>query len=204
MAKVKFSKTELKHQRDQLKQFSRFLPTLQLKKQQLQLEVMRLHEEMITHQHQIDAFKRSLADWVGLFGVAEADLIVAQVEVADVTLEYRNIAGVDIPILQNVIFRPVDYDIFVASPWVDTGVETLQNLLRLEFAGRVLARQRLLIDEELRVTTQRVNLFEKVKIPSTRTNIRHIQIYLGDQQTAAVGRAKIAKNKLIQRMGEAA
>ena len=41
MAKIKYTKTEQKHQQDSLKQFQRFLPTLQLKKQQLQAEVRR-------------------------------------------------------------------------------------------------------------------------------------------------------------------
>ncbi|CAK0773038.1 V-type ATP synthase subunit D [Gammaproteobacteria bacterium] len=196
MAKIKFSKTELKRQRDQLKQFARFLPTLQLKKQQLQLEVMRLKEEILVHHHKMETFRSSLADWIGLFGIAEADVVAVQVEITNVSIEYRNIAGVDIPILQDVGFRSVDYDPFVVSPWVDTGIETLQNLIRLELAGRVLARQRSLIDDELRVTTQRVNLFEKVKILEARNTIRRIQIYLGDQRTAAVGRAKIVKNQL--------
>ena len=37
MAKVKLTKTALKQERDALKQYERFLPTLQLKKQQLLL-----------------------------------------------------------------------------------------------------------------------------------------------------------------------
>ena len=48
----------------------------------------------------------------------------------------------------------------------------------------------------MRSTAQRVNLFEKVKIPEARENIRVIGIYLGDQQTSAVVRGKIAKKKL--------
>jgi V/A-type H+-transporting ATPase subunit D len=62
----------------------------------------------------------------------------------------------------------------------------------------VLQEQTRLLREELRITTQRVNLFEKVKIPETKTNIRIIQIHLGDQQTAAVVRGKIAKNKIMK------
>ena len=63
----------------------------------------------------------------------------------------------------------------------------------------MLTEQMELLRQELRVTTQRVNLFEKVKIPETRENIRRIQIYLGDQQTTSVGRAKIAKGKAVAR-----
>jgi V/A-type H+-transporting ATPase subunit D len=47
----------------------------------------------------------------------------------------------------------------------------------------------------LRIVTQRVNLFEKVKIPESKENIRRINIYIGDQQTNSVGRSKIAKKK---------
>ena len=53
-----------------------------------------------------------------------------------------------------------------------------------------------LLEKELRTTTQRVNLFEKVKIPEAKENIRKIGIYLQDQQTSAVVRGKIAKKKL--------
>ena len=40
MAKIKLTKGELKKQRDSLKQFRRYLPTLQLKKQQLQMKIL--------------------------------------------------------------------------------------------------------------------------------------------------------------------
>jgi V/A-type H+-transporting ATPase subunit D len=49
---------------------------------------------------------------------------------------------------------------------------------------------------ELRITTQRVNLFEKVKIPEAEEAIRLIKIYIGDQMSNAVGRSKIAKRKI--------
>ncbi len=196
MAKIKFSKTELKKQRDDLKMFTRFLPTLQLKKQQLQMEMMRMREQIEKHQLKALEFRESIIEWQGLFCTDEAALVFDQVQIDDVKLEIRNIAGVDIPVLVKVIFKETEYDLFTTSAWIDTGIETLKKLLTLEFGSRVLERQRQLLGEELRTTTQRVNLFEKVKIPEAKENIRRIQIYLGDQQTAAVGRAKIAKNKL--------
>ena len=58
-----------------------------------------------------------------------------------------------------------------------------------------LSRVSDLIEAELRVTTQRVNLFEKVKIPECQENIRKIRIMLGDLETSAVARSKIAKRK---------
>ena len=43
--------------------------------------------------------------------------------------------------------------------------------------------------------TQRFNLFDKVLIPRTRTNIRKISIYLADAERAGVVKSKIAKRK---------
>ncbi len=200
MAKVKFSKTELKNQRDQLKRFTRFLPTLQLKKQQLQAEVMHTNEEIEAQQRQLAEFMRAIEAWVGLYSVPEAELVAAQVNIAEVVLNVRNIAGVDVPVLEELRFKAEYYDLFSTSPWMDYGLEALEKLLKMRVAVRVLERRRQLLHDELRITTQRVNLFEKVKIPECQENIRVIQIFLGDQQTAAVGRAKIAKNKLVALM----
>jgi V/A-type H+-transporting ATPase subunit D len=75
-------------------------------------------------------------------------------------------------------------------------VEKVKQVMLLDLEAEIMEKQRSLLDHELRVTTQRVNLFEKIKIPETRANIKRIQIYLGDQQTAAVVRGKISKRGL--------
>ena len=80
--------------------------------------------------------------------------------------------------------------------WVDRAIEEIKKILALNSEISILNEQANLLSEELRITTQRVNLFEKVKIPESRENIRVIQIFLGDQQTAAVVRGKISKNKI--------
>ena len=46
MAAVKLTKNEQKKQKDQLKQFQRYLPTLQLKKQQLQMVIRQIEQEV--------------------------------------------------------------------------------------------------------------------------------------------------------------
>ena len=71
----------------------------------------------------------------------------------------------------------------------------LTDILSLQSERAVLQCQRELIAEELRTTSQRVNLFEKVKIPQCKENIRVIKIAIGDEQTAAVTRGKIAKSR---------
>jgi len=76
-------------------------------------------------------------------------------------------------------------------------MDRLKKALLLDLERRVLAEQVLRLAAELRITAQRVNLFEKVKIPETQESIRRIRIYLGDQQTAQVVRGKIAKRKVL-------
>jgi V/A-type H+-transporting ATPase subunit D len=69
----------------------------------------------------------------------------------------------------------------------------MRQVLLLDLEAKTLEEQQRRLERELRTTTQRVNLFEKVKIPETKANIKKIRVYLGDQQTAAVVRGKIAK-----------
>jgi len=110
-----------------------------------------------------------------------------------------NIAGVAIPLFEGIDFEKQAPDLFATPPWVDDGLATLEHLLRLAAERRVLDEQARLLAAELRTTSQRVNLFEKVKIPQARENIRVIRIFLGDQMTAGVARSKIAKGKTVEK-----
>ena len=94
------------------------------------------------------------------------------------------------------MYKRQSYDVADYPLWVDTAVVTLREIARLDALVKTLRTQVELLERELRSTAQRVNLFEKVKIPEARENIRVIGIYLGDQQTSAVVRGKIAKKKL--------
>jgi V/A-type H+-transporting ATPase subunit D len=108
-----------------------------------------------------------------------------------------NIAGVDIPVFEGVDFELAEYDLFATPLWVDAALDRLKKALLMDLEARILEEQRSRLAAELRTTTQRVNLFEKVKIPETQSNIKSIRIYLGDQQTAQVVRGKIAKRKVV-------
>jgi V/A-type H+-transporting ATPase subunit D len=197
MANIKFTKNELKRQKDALKRFERYLPTLQLKKQQLQIEVRNIEEALHAKRQEYQALLDHMEGWVAVLG-EEVDLekLVAVREVAKGT---NNIAGVDIPVFEEIIFEPADYDLFVTPLWVDAAVQRIRELLRVQAEAEVLTEQARLVRNELTVTTQRVNLFEKVKIPETTENIRVIRIYMGDQQTAAVVRGKISKRKIVEK-----
>lgn len=197
MAKIKLTKTELKNQRDALKQYTRFLPTLQLKKQQLQLE-MRLCLERIEENEKREAASREhLRSWLALFGDPKtADRVARALHVEKVRTARMNIAGVDVPVYEGVDFRVEPYDLFAEEPWLDDALSAVQGIVELRSERDVIREQYDCIARELRVTTQRVNLFEKIKIPETKENIRLINIAIGDADTSAVVRSKIVKKKL--------
>ncbi len=200
MAKIKHTKTELKAQREALRRFERFLPMLQLKKQQLQSEIQRVDNELAENRRNLDAAEAELSPWVRLFGEpGAADALREAAAVDDIALDRGNIAGVDIPVFKSVRFRPFEPDLFATPPWHDDAAAMLRRLIELRVREDTLRKQREAIAEELRVTSQRVNLFEKVKIPETRENIRVIKIFLGDEQTAAVVRGKIAKDRTAKK-----
>ena len=193
MARIKHTKTELKRQRDALRRFERFLPTLQLKQQQLKIEMRHIEAQIEENEAARQKFDAELARWVRLF--AEPFDFAAHLRVAEVRQAEGNIAGVIIPVLQEVVFERTLPDLLRTPPWVDDGLLALEQMIRFQIERRVLDEQRHRLAEELRVTNQRVNLFEKVKIPECREHIRIIRIHIGDELTAAVARGKIAKGR---------
>ena len=200
MAKIKYTKNELKVQKSHLKRFIRYLPTLVLKKQQLQLEIMKLHHKTEELQNTISKLETSVNEWVDLF--AEDVGIKELISLDNVITTQENIAGIDIPVFKEVEFKIKEYDLLTTPLWIDSGIDAVKRLSTLKLELLVFEKQVELISAELRVTTQRVNLFEKVKIPEARENIRRINIVLGDMQTAAVVTGKIAKRKIEARGAE--
>lgn len=198
MAKIKHTKNELKSQRDSLKRFERYLPTLLLKKQQLQLEVRQLDVKIEEKEAEYRKLQDGLAKWVKLF--SEPVDFGQFLQIGEIRQMTGNIAGVNIPVLQDVVFKRTLPDLFDTSSWIDDGIRVLEQLTKVQIERRVLKEQHRVLSEELRTTSQRVNLFEKVKIPECQENIRVIRIFLGDMQTAEVARAKIAKGKSLQKV----
>jgi V/A-type H+-transporting ATPase subunit D len=197
MAKFKLNKEELKKKRDALRQYERFLPTLQLKKQQLQMEILHQINLSKEKEHLYAKQRELIFGWAGLLGEAPQDL-KAWLTPENVITSTRNIAGVDLPVFNRVEFSFVEYDLFLMPLWLDLALEMLKVLVTLREEISVIQRGVEILKQELRITTQRVNLFEKVKIPETRDAIRLIKIFIGDQMANAVGLAKIAKNKIGQ------
>ncbi len=204
MAKVKHTKNELKKQKDDLRRFSRYLPTLMLKKKQLQAEVLKLHRAIDETDKVTQKHRDAVYEWVDVFTEAEKVNFKDLLSVEEIKTSGGNIAGIDIPVFDKVSFKEGDYDLFSTPLWVDYGIEALKKLIVLKARRKIQERQLAILQEELRITTQRVSLFEKVKIPEAKENIRRIKIFLGDLQTQTVVTGKIAKKKIEEKAGAAA
>ncbi len=192
MAKIKLTKNELKKQKDELKMYRRYLPTLILKKQQLQMEIRTTEARIRELRAEKERVDESFKSWIAVFGETGV-FVPGLLRVTELRTVSGNIAGVEIPVFKGAEFEVAPYDLVETPLWLDAAVDRLRKVLLLDLEAATLEEQRRRLERELRTTTQRVNLFEKVKIPEAKTNIKKIRVYLGDQQTAAVVRGKIAK-----------
>lgn len=193
---VKYTKTELKNQRDILRRYLRYLPTLRLKQQQLLLVIAQVHAEQKKLEESRRQYVEELSQWVGTF--CDTFSVSSLIRLKNLEVSTDNIAGVEIPVFQSTVFATQPYDPITTPLWVDMGLKTVETTLEYQLRIGILKEAGARLYDELRVTTQRINLFEKVRIPETQKSIRSIRIFLSDQQTAEVVRGKIAKNKLAR------
>jgi V/A-type H+-transporting ATPase subunit D len=137
--------------------------------------------------------KRELQSWVGLFA---EDLPLGEwLILRRIDTGTQHIAGVDVPVLRSLEIDEVVPNRLDQPVWIDDGLRALRREIEFRMKLHVLDIQQTLLEQELRTTSQRVNLFEKIKIPECRNNIRIIRITLGDEQVAGVARGKLAKRK---------
>ena len=202
MAKIKLTKNEQKKQKDSLKQFSRYLPTLQLKKQQLQVVIRQSEKEIEEIRREQKEHVASIDSWIAVYGgnteFDSSRSIGNLISIREINITKGNVAGVVVPVFNSLEFNEIKYDLREYPLWVDTALTTLRDVAKYDAIIAVLEERIRVLNKELRTTTQRVNLFEKVKIPEAKENIRVIGIYLQDQQTSAVVRGKIAKKKMVR------
>ena len=197
MAKIKLTKNELKVQKDALKMYQRYLPTLTLKKQQLQSEIRTIEAKAKTVRRKREALEKGFQDWIAVFSEENA-FPEGIISVSNIKKGCGNIAGVKIPTFEGATFSRADYDLYETPLWVDIAANHMEAAMSLDLEAEVLDEQVRLLEKELISTSQRVNLFQQVKIPETKENIKKISIYMADQQVSAVVRSKISKRKIAQ------
>ena len=194
--KLKLTRPELKKQRDALHRFERYLPMLKLKQQQLQMSMREISAKHRTALAATEAARRKF----NAYRAVLKDISGLNIESLALPTEVRtgttNVAGVTVPVFQEALFAQPTYSLFATPPWVDRALADLRDVNRRQAELDVLQQVYDRLRRELVKIIQRVNLFEKIKIPESREAIRRIRIHLGDEMTAGVGRAKIAKGKI--------
>lgn len=194
MARLTLSKASLTAQGMRLKTYERYLPALDLKRQQLIRERALAAERLATTAQAIAALRARVRAELPMASDLEVE-VTDLVTVAGAELGEDNLMGVRLPRLDRVILHRRRYALLAKPEWVDRLAELLAAMLELRVRLGVERRRLALLDEAVRTITQRVNLFDKVLIPRTRANIKRIRIFLADGERAAVVRAKIAKAK---------
>ena len=188
------SKAALGQARSRLAAYRRFLPSLDLKRQQLIAERNKARQRVRAMAAEREALFRAAGEEVPMLAMAGISLDgLARIQGARYGEE--NVVGVILPVVDHVEVEVQDYGLLVRPHWVDRVAELLQQALRLEVEIVVAGQRVALLEQAVKKVTQRVNLFEKVLIPRTRAHIRKIQIYLGDAERAGVVTAKLAKSK---------
>ena len=177
MAKIKLTKNELKVQKDALKMYRRYLPTLTLKKQQLQSEIRTIEAKAKAVRKERENLEFGFREWIAVFSEIDA-FPKGIITVSNIRKGKGNIAGVDIPTFEGADFKRGDYDLYETPLWVDIAANHMEKAMSLDLEAEVLDEQVRLLEIELLSTSQRVNLFEKVKIPETEENIKKISIYM--------------------------
>lgn len=194
--KIKLTRTELKTQRDALGRFKRYLPTLKLKQQQVQSSILQIRQQHAKVQEATNSAKQRVAAYQGLFNDVAGIDVQTLARPTQVETGTRSIAGIGVPQFKEAHFPTADFSLFGTAPWTDRALVDLRHISRLSAELEVIETGLNLLLAELKKVMQRVNLFEKIMIPQTQDNIRRIRIAVGDQMTAGVARAKIAKAKL--------
>jgi V/A-type H+/Na+-transporting ATPase subunit D len=196
VAKVKLTKNELRDQEHKLSQLTKYLPTLQLKKGLLQQEVFKARLECKKKEENFQNLREELINLNYLFAQTPGVDFSEVVQIEHLNKRYDNIAGVDVPTVEGIEFKKVDYSLFASPLWADSLVNKLQKYVYAREEVYAAKEKQDNLEKELRDVSIRVNLFEKIMIPRTQTAIKKIKVFLSDQQLMAVCQAKAAQKKV--------
>lgn len=199
MAEVKLTKTELRLQQLKLARLRKYLPTLQLKKAMLQTEVNQAQVDIEILLGDFATSQEGVSKYSALLTERSATDLFSAVKVNQVDRIQENIAGVEIPSFEKIVFEQASYSLFDTPLWFESAIQGLKELITLREKIKIAEEKKRALEKELRDVSIRVNLFEKILIPRSLNNIKKITIFLGDQQLAAVSQAKVAKKKILLR-----
>lgn len=189
--KFQYNKTSLHEINKQLKVRIRALPTLKNKESALRMEVKRAKDKTLElnelFAREVNAYENLARLW------NEFDINLIEIE--DIKLSYKKIAGVSTPILEDVIFGIKKFSLFNTPNWFLQGIEILKKVLRIAFEREVFKMKMKILEQARRKTTQKVNLYEKVQIPGYEDAMRKIKRFMEDEENLSKSAQKILKSR---------
>ena len=186
-----FNKTSLQALEKDLKMRQRTLPTLQSKESALRLEVKRAKDEIKALDEEVDRRIKDYDQMLALWGEFDTSLI----HVDDVRMTIKKIAGVRVPVLEEVVYSTKEFSIFSSPKWFADGFSQLKAIADVGIRQEFVRRKLELLDYARKKTTQKVNLFEKVQIPGYQDAIRKIKRFMEDEENLSKSSQKIVKSK---------
>ena len=186
-----FNKTSLQTLEKDLKMRQRTLPTLQSKETALRLEVKKAKKELDDLNKEVDQRIKDYDQMIALWGEFDTSLI----HVDDVRMSIRKIAGVRVPVLDEVVYSTKEFSLFSSPKWFADGFEQLKAIADVGIRQEFVQCKVELLEYARKKTTQKVNLFEKVQIPGYQDAIRKIKRFMEDEENLSKSSQKIVKSK---------
>jgi V/A-type H+-transporting ATPase subunit D len=192
MARLSLNKSQLKKENDQLKLFKKVLPSLELKRMQLTSVLSKAQAQLLKDQTEVEQLIDTIAEQLPM--LANRQFMLAYlVKLKSVQVNEENVVGVRLPCLGSIDFDMSDYSMLAKPHWVDVFVDRLKEMITKRLVVKISEERVAKLGLAVRRITQRVNLFEKILIPTAMKNIQRIRIFMGDAERAAIVRSKIAK-----------
>ncbi len=192
MTKLSLTKSGLQKQRNELRLYQKLLPSLDLKRMQLTAELNKARVQLAATERNAEDRAAHVGEQLPMLADTDIDLS-GLLRIESVRIGIENVVGVKLPKLEDVSYTVLPYSMLARPHWVDALVDTLKAVSRARIEVQVAKERVRDLEQAVRRITQRVNLFEKILIPTAKTNIQRIRIYLGDAERSAVVRSKIAK-----------
>ena len=194
-----FNKTSLQTLEKDLKMRQRTLPTLQSKETALRLEVKKAKKELDDLNKEVESRIKDYDQMIALWGDVDTSLI----HVDDVRMSIKKIAGVRVPVLDEVVYSTKEFSLFSSPKWFADGFEQLKAIADVGIRQEFVQRKVELLEYARKKTTQKVNLFEKVQIPGYQDAIRKIKRFMEDEENLSKSSQKIVKGKREKEAREA-
>ena len=191
--RFQYNKTSLQDMNKQLSIREKALPTLKNKESALRYEVNKAKE-------QTNYFNRLLEEEISRHNSVVSlwcEFSVKSLKVHDVKYSLRGIAGINIPVFEEVIFTTKEISLINSPGWLLDGISILKMITNLMLQRDFMSWTMELLNRSRKKTTQKVNLYEKVQIPGYEEAIKKIKRFLEDEENLSKAAQKIVKKRQL-------